>query len=189
MQTQKEKLFSTQNMVLIAIFTALIVVCSWIRVPVQPVPFTLQTFAVFVTAGLLGSKRGTISVIVYILLGIIGVPVFAGQVKSGPSVIAGPTGGYIVGFIFTAIVTGLIVEKAANKLEGVAKIVVTALAMLVGDVICFAIGTIWFMILMKNGLVATLGLCVFPYIIPDIIKIIVAVIIVDRMKKYVRYFD
>ena len=145
-------------MVLIAIFTALIVVCSWIRVPVQPVPFTLQTFAVFVTAGLLGSKRGTISVIVYILLGIIGVPVFAGQVKSGPSVIAGPTG-------------------------------VTALAMLVGDVICFAIGTIWFMILMKNGLVATLGLCVFPYIIPDIIKIIVAVIIVDRMKKYVRYFD
>ena len=169
MQTQKEKLFSTQNMVLIAIFTALIVVCSWIRVPVQPVPFTLQTFAVFVTAG--------------------GVPVFAGQVKSGPSVIAGPTGGYIVGFIFTAIVTGLIVEKAANKLEGVAKIAVTALAMLVGDVICFAIGTIWFMILMKNGLVATLGLCVFPYIIPDIIKIIVAVIIVDRMNKYVRYFD
>ena len=70
-----------------------------------------------------------------------------------------------------------------------AKIAVTALAMLVGDVICFAIGTIWFMILMKNGLVATLGLCVFPYIIPDIIKIIVAVIIVDRMKKYVRYVD
>lgn len=187
METQEKKLFSVQNMVLIAVFTALIAVCSWIRVPVEPVPFTLQTFAVFVTAGLLGSKRGAVSVVVYILLGLVGVPVFAGF-AAGPSVIAGPTGGYIVGFIFTAIITGAIMSASKN-MNSTAKIIMTAVAMILGDIACFAIGTVWFMVVMKTGLIATLGLCVIPYIIPDLVKIVVAVILVDRMRKYVRFFD
>lgn len=79
--------------------------------------------------------------------------------------------------------------SASKNMNGTGKIVMTVVAMIVGDAACFAIGTVWFMVIMKTGLVATLGLCVFPYIIPDLIKIVVAVIIVDRMKKYVRIFD
>lgn len=187
METQEKKLFSVQNMVLIAVFTALIAVCSWILIPVEPVPFTLQTFAVFVTAGLLGSKRGAISVVVYVLLGLVGVPVFS-KFGAGLSVIAGPTGGYIVGFIFTVVITGIII-KASKKMNNTGRIIMMAVAMAVGDIVCFAIGTIWFMVIMKTGLVATLGLCVFPYIIPDLIKIVVAVIVVDRMRKYIKIFD
>lgn len=78
MSNTKKKFLSVQDMVLIAVFTAIMAICSWISVSAGPVPFTLQTFAVFVTAALLGTKRGTIAVVVYILLGIIGVPVFAG---------------------------------------------------------------------------------------------------------------
>ena len=179
MQTQKEKLFSTQNMVLIAIFTALIVVCSWIRVPVQPVPFTLQTFAVFVTAGLLGSKRGTISVIVYILLGIIGVPVFAGQVKSGPSVIAGPTGGYRVGFIFLALISGFFAEKFSDN------VIMTAIGMVLGTAVTYAFGTIWLCAQMHLTFVQGLYAGVIPYLPGDAAKIVVAIIVGSAVKKAV----
>ena len=96
-----KKFLTVQDMVLIAVFVAIITVCSFIQISVGPVPFTLQTFGVFVTAGILGTKRGTLAVIVYILLGIIGVPVFCGA--GGPGVIVGTTGGYITGFIFTIL--------------------------------------------------------------------------------------
>ena len=96
-----KKFLTVQDMVLIAAFVAIITVCSFIQISVGPVPFTLQTFGVFVTAGILGTKRGTLAVIVYILLGIIGVPVFCGA--GGPGVIVGTTGGYITGFIFTIL--------------------------------------------------------------------------------------
>lgn len=183
----KEKKFLTiQDMVLIAVFAALIAVCSLITIPWGPVPFTLQTFAVFTTAGLLGTKRGTISVIIYILLGLIGIPVFAGG-SSGPAVIAGPTGGYITGFIFTALIIGIIMglfRKSPIWLN----LIMTVAAMIIGDIVCLVIGTIQFMVVMDTSLVVALGYCVIPFIIPDLVKIIIATIIVNRMKKYVRIF-
>ena len=156
-----KKFLTVQDMVLIAVFVAIITVCSFIQISVGPVPFTLQTFGVFVTAGILGTKRGTLAVIVYILLGIIGVPVFCGA--GGPGVIVGTTGGYITGFIFTALI--------------------------IGDVVCFVIGTIQFMFVMKTSLTVALGYCVIPFIIPDLVKILVATIIVNRMKKYVKILN
>ena len=141
MSNTQKKFLSVQDMVLIAVFTAIMAICSWISVSAGPVPFTLQTFAVFVTAALLGTKRGTIAVVVYILLGIIGVPVFAG-LTGGPSVIA-----------------------------------------------CFAIGTVWFMVVTNNTVAVALTYCVIPYIIPDIAKIVVATIIANRVKKYVQIFN
>lgn len=88
MQKEERESFSAQDMVLIAVFAALITVCSFIKITLGPVPFTLQTFGVFVAAGILGTKRGTLSVIVYILLGFIGIPVFGGS--GGPGVIQEP---------------------------------------------------------------------------------------------------
>ena len=98
--TEEKKLFSIYNLVLIAIFVALITVCTWITIPIGTIPFTLQTFAIFVTGGLLGARRGTITLVIYVLLGIIGVPVFSGFssgiVKFIPNTETGMTGGYII---------------------------------------------------------------------------------------------
>lgn len=189
MSETKKTFLTVQDMVLIAVFTALIAICSWITIPAMAgqVPFTLQTFAVFVTAGMLGTKRGTLSVIVYILLGLVGVPVFAGF-AGGFSAVIGPTGGYIVGFIFTALIIGALMSLAKEQGETV-KIVITVIAMILGDAACFIIGTIWFMVVTNTSFVAALTLCVVPFIIPDLVKIIVATIMVNRLKKYVRIFN
>ena len=183
---KKKKFLTVQDMVLIAVFAALIAACSFIQIPIGPVPFTLQTFGVFTTAGLLGMKRGTISVVIYVLLGLIGIPVFAGA--GGPGVIVGPTGGYITGFIFTAIIIGLIMN-VFRKSTAWLNFTMTVVAMILGDAVCFIIGTIQFMAVMKVNLSVAMGYCVIPFIIPDLVKIVVATVIVNRMKQYVKIFD
>lgn len=186
MQKEERESFSAQDMVLIAVFAALITVCSFIKITLGPVPFTLQTFGVFVAAGILGTKRGTLSVIVYILLGFIGIPVFGGS--GGPGVIAGTTGGYITGFIFTAVIIGLVMSILKNSKAQI-KFAMTVIGMILGDVVCFVIGTVQFMAVTNNDLVTSLGYCVIPFIIPDFAKIVIAAFFVDRVKKYVRIFD
>lgn len=170
-----------------ALFVALLAICSWISLPIGPVPFTLQTFAVFVVGGLLGFKRGTVTVVVYILLGLVGVPVFSGF-KGGVGVIVGPTGGYILGFILTVIVISLGVKFVKVENEAL-KMLVMFVFCVIGDALCFVVGTIQFMAVTGNILSVSLTYCVIPYIIPDIVKIIVAVIVVNRVKKYVSIFN
>ena len=172
----------TYDMVYIAIFTVLMAICSWISIPMA-VPFTLQTFGVFMAVGVLGGKRGSLAVLVYILLGAIGLPVFAGF-AGGIGAIMGSTGGYIVGFLFSALVMWGI-ETAFGR-----KPVVQILSMVLGLIVCYAIGTVWFMVVYaKNsgpvGLVTVLGWCVIPFIIPDLVKIGLAFVLSGRVKKYV----
>lgn len=178
------KKITTADIVVIALSAALIAVCSWISIPMT-VPFTLQTFAVFTVAGLFGAKRGTLSVLVYILLGAIGVPVFAGF-SGGISSLIGSTGGYIVGFIFTALIVGFASDKFQHKL------VPLIISMLLGLIVCYAIGTVWFMVVYANttgavGLGTVLGWCVIPFIIPDCVKIAVAILISNRVGEYVKF--
>ena len=96
--------------VLCALFAAFCAVCSQLTIPIQPVPITLGTFAVLLAGGFLGSRYGLMSIVIYLLLGAAGVPVFS-MMRSGVSVIAGPAGGFIIGFAVMAFVTGLISEK------------------------------------------------------------------------------
>ena len=178
METRKTAL-SINDITLIALFTAVIAVCSWISIPAA-VPFTLQTFAVFLTAGLLGGKRGTITVIVYILLGAVGVPVFSGF-TGGIGHLLGPTGGYIIGFIFSALVMWFAEKRFGRSLR------VLAASMVIGLIVCYAFGTAWFMAVYTKesgtiGLMTALGWCVFPYIIPDAVKIAVAVLLCRRLR-------
>ncbi len=175
--------FSVRDMALSALFAALIAVCSWISVP-SAVPFTLQTFGVFMAAGLLGGKRGTVSVLIYILLGAAGIPVFSGF-KGGAGVLAGSTGGYIVGFLFTAIIMWLFEAKARNRKYTL------PISMAVGLLACYAFGTAWFMLVYARtsgsvGLVTALTWCVFPFILPDAAKITLACFLIRRIKSVVR---
>lgn len=172
----------TYDMVYIAIFAVLMAICSWISIPTT-VPFTLQTFGVFMAVGILGGKRGTLSVLVYILLGAIGVPVFAGM-SGGLGIILNTTGGYIVGFLLSALIMwGM--EKLWGK-----KPVVQIVSMILGLAACYALGTVWFMVVYtKNtgavGLGTVLGWCVIPFIIPDLVKIALAFVLSRRLRKYV----
>lgn len=112
-EVKKSKRFKTIDIAYIGIFAALIAVCSWISIPFA-VPVTLQTMAVCITAGLLGTKKSVLTVLVYILLGLIGVPVFAGF-SSGAGVLFGMTGGYIIGFIFTALIVGIMLKVLGKR--------------------------------------------------------------------------
>lgn len=172
----------TRDMVYIAVCAVLIAICSWISIPAT-VPFTLQTFGVFLTVALLGGKRGTLSVLIYLLLGIIGIPAFAGF-SGGVGVIFGTTGGYIIGFLFSALIMwGM--EKALGK-----KTWVLALSMVLGLLACYAFGTIWFIIVYAQtsgeiGVLTALGWCVFPFVIPDFIKIALAMLLYKTLAKVV----
>lgn len=172
------------DLVFISMFTALIAVCSQISIPLGPVPFTLQTMAVCITAAMLGWKRGTISVLVYLLIGLVGVPVFAGF-SGGFSSVVTPAFGYIIGFILTAVVVGLSTKFFGNKM------VPLIISMVIGIFLCYVVGTIWFMVVYNvTGQYIDLGLalswCVIPFIIPDIAKIAVAAILVNRLSKIVK---
>ncbi len=174
---------NTRDMIYIAMFAIIIAICSWISVPAT-VPFTLQTFGVFVTVGVLGGKRGSLSVLVYLLLGVIGVPVFAGF-SGGLGVLLGSTGGYIIGFLFSALIMwGMEILFGKSN-------VVLVVSMIVGLLVCYLFGTVWFMSVYARttgpiGVMTALGWCVFPYIIPDGIKIVLAMILCKRMAKIIR---
>ncbi|MGN0674368.1 MAG: biotin transporter BioY [Oscillospiraceae bacterium] len=174
---------TVKNMALCGLFAAVIAVCSWISIPTT-VPFTLQTFAIFCTLGLIGGKRGTVSVLLYIILGAVGLPVFAGF-SGGFGVLLGTTGGYIIGFLFTALVYWGMTSFLGEKLP------VVIAAMVLGLLVCYAFGTAWFIfVYSKNtepvGIMTALGWCVFPFIIPDVLKIALSVIISRRLSSYVK---
>lgn len=181
--TAEKQRSKTFDMVYIAVFAVLMAICSWISIPTV-VPFTLQTFAVFLAVGVLGGKRGSMAVLIYILLGAVGIPVFAGF-QGGIGVIVGNTGGYIIGFIFSALVMWAM-EKLLGK-----KTWVLALSMVLGLIVCYAIGTVWFMVVYaKNsgpvGLATVLGWCVIPFIVPDLIKIALALLLSKRLAKIIK---
>ena len=173
----------TYDLVYVSIFVVLIAVCSWISIPLT-VPVTLQTFGVFIAVGLLGGKRGTLAVLVYILMGAIGIPVFSGF-TGGIGILSGTTGGYIVGFLFSALLMwGM--EKLFGK-----DTKVLAGSMILGLAVCYAVGTLWFMAVYAAssgavGIFTVLGWCVFPFIIPDIAKIVLALILTKRLSGVIR---
>lgn len=173
-----------KDIVFIGISAALIAVCSWISIPLPTVPITLQTMGVCLIAGLFGLKRGTLATAVYIALGALGVPVFSGF-TGGVGIILGQTGGYIIGFIFTALIVGL----ASDKFKG--RLLPLILSMVIGILVCYAFGTVWFAVVYAKSnepasLLTILGWCVFPFLLPDAVKIAVAAVLANRLKKFVK---
>ena len=175
---EMKKKFRTIDLSYMALGAVLIAVCSWISIPTT-VPFTMQTFAVFFVLSALGGKRGTFAIIVYVLLGAVGVPVFA-QFTSGIGILLGNTGGYIVGFIFMGLIYWMVVHFLGKKPW------VKILAMVIGLAVCYTFGTAWFMIVYAQangavGLAMVLAWCVIPFIIPDLIKLGLALTLARRL--------
>lgn len=173
----------TQDMALISLFAVVMAICSWISIPTA-IPFTLQTFAVFLAVGVLGGKRGTIAICVYLLLGIIGIPVYAGG-TSGIGIILGNTGGYMIGWIFSGLLMWGMEILIGRKTWAL------ALSMLLGLIVCYIMGTVWFMFVYAKemgqiGLWTAIVWCVVPFIIPDLIKIAAALAVQKRLVNIVK---
>jgi biotin transport system substrate-specific component len=179
MKTESKNRTRTLEITMIALMTSVIVVSAWISIPTV-IPFTLQTFAVFASISILGGRDGLISVILYLFLGAVGIPVFSGF-KAGIGIIMGPTGGYLIGFIFIALIYMLFEHLFVDNL--IAEIA----SMVIGLMICYLFGTLWFTFVYGGGgeigFGAAVGMCVVPFIIPDIIKMILAISIARILKK------
>lgn len=173
-----ENRIKTLDITYIAMGAVLIVISSWISIPTV-VPFTLQTFAVFLVLSLLGGERGSLSILIYVLMGAVGLPVFSGF-TGGLGILFGKTGGYIMGFILSGLVYILFTKIFGNKTG------VQIAALLTGLFFCYAFGTAWFMLLYLSttgeiGLITVLSMCVFPFIIPDLLKLTLALAISKRV--------
>lgn len=169
---------ATRDVAYIAMGVALIAVCSWIMVPMT-VPFTMQTFAVCLVSALFGLRRGLWTVGCYILLGTLGAPVFSGF-RGGFGVLLGTTGGYIAGFLFTALVVGAAADRHGRRPAALFP------AMALGVLLCYAFGTAWFMLVYAKtsgpvGLGTALAWCVLPWLLPDAVKIALAGSLAGRL--------
>lgn len=173
----------------LALSVAILAVCAWITIPLSAIPVTLQTFAVAFIAVILGPVRSLIAVAVYLLMGLIGIPVFS-SFNAGAAALLGPTGGYIIGFLFEAVITGLFTRiPVKNK---IAKVALSYLGALLGLVALYFFGTLWFITVYNRGASEAVGvgaalmLCVVPYLLPDAVKTLIAALLGVRLKPYLK---
>ena len=171
--------FSVRSLTRIALGAVLIAVCAWITVP-GPVPFTLQTFGVYAALLLSGGRDGTAAVLLYLLIGAIGLPVFSGF-RGGIGVLLGHTGGYLVGFLFCALTVWGLTKLLPDKIGW------QALSLFLGTVVCYAFGTAWFVLVSAGkrepvGVLTALAACVLPFVIPDALKGALALFLSKRLR-------
>ncbi len=172
----------------IGLAVALMTVCAWIAVPMPVgVPVTLQTLGLCATVGLLGGRRGTVAVGVYLLMGALGLPVFAGF-GGGIGILAGATGGYLLGMLPAAAAVGvalLVLSRRAT--DGGISLGGYMGAFSIGVAVCYAVGTAWFAVLYASGtgttgIAAAILSCVLPYILPDVLKCLITARLCHRLQ-------
>lgn len=178
---KKKKLFSTEQMALIGVMTAVTCILGplVIPLPISPVPISFTNLAVYLAVYVLGTKAGTISYLVYLLLGFAGLPVFSGF-TGGIVKLAGPTGGYLAGFIFMALISGWAIERFPGRY------MIQAAGMILGTAVCYVFGTVWLAGQLGIGFAAGLGVGVIPYLPGDAVKILFAVMVGARVRRDVR---
>ena len=171
-----EKKLTTYQMTVTALMAAVMCVLGPLTVPIGAVPISLANFVICLTAWLLGPKFGTLSVAVYLCIGLIGVPVFSGY-GAGLAKLAGPTGGYLVGYLLLALIGGLFIEKSNGNP------VVSGIGLVLGDAACYVLGTAWFVFQMQCELGYALSVCVYPFIALDLAKIVVSCVVGALLRK------
>lgn len=171
----------TKDLTFNSLFVVLMIILSQFVISLGPVPFNLGVLGAFLTGLMLTPRNAVFSMSVYIILGLVGLPVFAGF-SGGAGVLFGITGGYIIGYIFIAALTSL-ASGFTSVLSESTGIMLLSAAMLLSLFVCYAFGTVWFMLLTGNGLYQSLAICVIPFVIPDILKLCAALFAAEAIKK------
>ena len=168
----------TYDITMTALMAAVTCILAPLSIPIGPVPISFTNLAIYLSLYLFGCKKGTVSYLIYLLMGLVGLPVFSGF-TGGPAKLAGPTGGYIIGFIIMAVIAGLVIDNCHKSW-------IQFVGMIVGTIICYLFGTIWFCIVADYTFKAALAVCVIPFIPADLVKMIIAMIIGPMIKKRIR---
>ncbi|MGL4607327.1 MAG: biotin transporter BioY [Eubacteriaceae bacterium] len=167
-----------QDMTTMALFATLTAIFSQISIPLPmtPVPINLALLSVFVSGGILSPYKAGISQIIYVLLGVIGLPVFA-NFGGGLGTLLGPTGGYVLGYILCAFIISFILRRTEKNYLSL------FFSIIIGLLICYLLGTFWFTISTNTSFISALSLCVFPFIPGDLLKILISIFLISRLKK------
>lgn len=172
--------YNSKKYIFCGLFSALIAICSQLAIPVGPVPITLGTFSVFLAGVILGPRYGMLSVFIWVLLGAFGLPVFS-LFRGGLSILVGPSGGYIVGYIAAAGIVGFFSQSFSPSFR------VLIPSMILGNMACYLLGLAWFMYITKLPFWSALSLGIFPFLIGDMLKIIAAALFVHKLYPHVRH--
>lgn len=172
---------TTRNITFVALFTAFLCVLAPLSIPIQPVPITLATLAVYVIGALLDYKRAPICVFLYIVIGALGLPVFSNY-TGGIAKLLSPTGGFIIGYLFGVLVQSLLTTLKKDKFY------IYPIAMVVSTIVIYAFGVAWFILVyLQKGetksLSAVLAACVTPFLLGDALKIVVASLASFKLRK------
>lgn len=178
LSTNSKTIFSIKQLSLVGLMTAIIcVMAPWaLPIPFSPVPISLGTLAIYFVLSVLGMKLGSASIIVYILLGLAGLPVFTGF-RGGPGTLFGPTGGYIIGYIFMALICGFFIDKWGSK------ILPSFLGMILGTAALYVFGSFWLAYQLSYTLPQAFMVGTIPYIPGDLIKMILALALGQQLRK------
>ena len=167
---------SVPQLTVIGVMAAVICILAPFSIPIGVVPISFTNLAVYIAIYVLGSRKGTISYLIYLLIGLVGVPVFSGF-TSGPGKLFGPTGGYLIGFAFMALISGIFIDRFSNKMY------LCFVGMVLGTAVCYLLGTIWLAYQAGLSFQSALAAGVVPFIPGDLIKIVIATIIGPQMRK------
>ncbi|MCL2046472.1 MAG: biotin transporter BioY [Oscillospiraceae bacterium] len=168
--------FALRDMIYTAIYAAVLCAVAPLSISIGPIPFSFATMIIYLSAGSLGTKYGTASVGIYIVLGAIGLPVFSGF-EGGFHKIAGMTGGFIIGYLPLAMVTGFMSDISnGSKLKII-------FGMVIGTVLLYTCGVIWFLLQTRATLIVALTACVFPFLLGDAIKIVMTSLVIPQLKE------
>lgn len=168
--------FTIYQIAMIAVMTAVTCVLAPLSVPIGPVPISLTNLVIYFSLFILGTKKGTVSYLIYLLIGLVGIPVFSGF-TGGPGKLFGPTGGYLIGFIPLALIAGLFIDHfRKNK-------ILCLIGMVLGTAACYTLGTVWLAMQAHMTMEAALMAGVIPFLIGDFIKMILALIIAPQIRR------
>ena len=160
----------TRDLALGALFSALMALCSWISLPLGPMSVTLQTFSLYLTLFLLGGRLGTVSVLIYLLLGAVGLPVFSGF-QGGIGILLGPTGGFLFSFMLTTLLYWFLTFRFGPRLRIPAAII--------GTILCYIVGLLWL------GRFTAAPMAALPMIMGDVLKLLLAHHLSRRLQKII----
>lgn len=178
--TKKNKSFlGTKQIACIGVLSAATCILAPLSIPIGPVPISLTNLVIYFSLYILGMKKGTLSYLIYLLIGMVGLPVFSGF-TSGPGKLFGPTGGYLIGFIPMAILAGILIDRYTNKK------LICLLGMIVGTAICYAFGTIWLAYQAHMDFTSAIWAGVIPFIPADFIKMLLAMLIGPQIRKQLK---